>query len=426
MTNEVKNVPKLRFSDFNEEWEDNLVGNIFEFKNGLNKGKEYFGYGLPIVNFKDVFHNRGIKGEYLNGKVDVSEKELQNYSVRKGDVFFTRTSETIEEIGYPTVMMDEIPKAVFSGFVLRARPKKNIKLVDDKFKRYVFFTYSFRKEMITKSSITTRALTSGTAINKMKVVYPTSIEEQNKIGDFFSKLDRQIELEEQKLSLLEEEKRGYMQKIFLQELRFKDENGNDYPEWKHETLNELNCYFTDGNYGEGYPKSDDMSNFEEGVAFLRGSNLKKGRIVLDNANYISKEKHNELVSGHLYLGDIVIAVRGSLGAVGYVEKNIEGQNINSQLAIIRTLDTKIVSRFLIYYLMSNFGQKELLSKVSGTALKQLPLKEIKSFKTPLPENKEQDKISDFFNKLDKIINKQIKKIDGLKLRKKGFLQKMFV
>ena len=70
--------------------------------------------------------------------------------------------------------------------------------------------------MITKSSMTTRALTSGTAINKMKVIYPVSAKEQKKIGDFFSKLDRQIELEEQKLELLQQQKKGYMQKIFSQ------------------------------------------------------------------------------------------------------------------------------------------------------------------------------------------------------------------
>ncbi|WGZ23173.1 restriction endonuclease subunit S, partial [Staphylococcus aureus] len=62
------------------------------------------------------------------------------------------------------------------------------------------------------------------------------LEEQKKIGDFFSKLDRQIELEEQKLELLQQQKKGYMQKIFSQELRFKDENGNDYPEWEETTI----------------------------------------------------------------------------------------------------------------------------------------------------------------------------------------------
>ncbi|HCJ4445188.1 TPA: restriction endonuclease subunit S, partial [Staphylococcus aureus] len=73
--------------------------------------------------------------------------------------------------------------------------------------------------------------------------YPL-LREQQKIGKFFSKLDRQIELEEQKLELLQQQKKGYMQKIFSQELRFKDENGNDYPDWEKKKLKEIACVYT--------------------------------------------------------------------------------------------------------------------------------------------------------------------------------------
>src|SRR5699024_10991464 len=169
---------------------------------------------------------------------------------------------------------------------------------------------------------------------KLKMRFPSKFE-QNKIGNFFSKLDRQIELEEQKLEKLKEQKKGYMQKIFSQELKFKNSQLENI-KWSYKTLEELNSFFTDGNYGESYLKSEDMSDKNVDVAFLRGSNLKKGRITLEDANYISKKKHSELTTGHLFLDDIVIAVRGSLGAVGYVNENMVGNNINSQLAIIRT------------------------------------------------------------------------------------------
>ncbi|NFZ77890.1 restriction endonuclease subunit S, partial [Staphylococcus aureus] len=73
-------------------------------------------------------------------------------------------------------------------------------------------------------------------IANLKIFTPTIFEEQQKIGKFFSKLDRQIELEEQKLELLQQQKKGYMQKIFSQELRFKDENGEDYPDWENSKI----------------------------------------------------------------------------------------------------------------------------------------------------------------------------------------------
>lgn len=85
--------------------------------------------------------------------------------------------------------------------------------------------------------------------------------------------------------------------------------------------------------------------------------FEKGRITLEDANYISKKKHSELTTGHLFLDDIVIAVRGSLGAVGYVNENMVGNNINSQLAIIRTSSSLLYGKYLLYYLMSNQGKK---------------------------------------------------------------------
>ena len=184
-------------------WEQRKVGDYYEFKNGLNKGKEFFGMGTPIVNFTDVFHKRGLLVSDLQGKVTLEQKEIDNFLVKKGDIFFTRTSETVEEIGYPSVMLESPENTVFSGFVLRGRTFLEQDPLEDVFKKYVFFTDSFRKEMMSKSSMTTRALTSGTAIKNMVFYHPLSKEEQKKIGDYFSKLDHLITLHQQKCKQLQ-------------------------------------------------------------------------------------------------------------------------------------------------------------------------------------------------------------------------------
>ena len=162
-----KKVPAIRFQGFTDDWEQRKVGNLYDFKNGLNKSKEFFGTGVPIVNFTDVFHHRGLIASQLYGRVSLTPEEVHNFLVKKGDIFFTRTSETIEEIGYPSVMLDTPKDTVFSGFVLRGRSIEDSDPLDDLFKKYVFFTKSFRSEMTKKSSMTTRALTSGTSIMKM-------------------------------------------------------------------------------------------------------------------------------------------------------------------------------------------------------------------------------------------------------------------
>lgn len=179
----------------------------------MNKGKDSFGSGTPIVNFVDVFHNRGITFKHLQGKVRLTEKEINKFRVEKGDIFFTRTSETIEEIGYPSVMLDIPTDTVFSGFVLRGRAvgKDPLTLT---FKRYVFFTNEFRKEMKKKSSMTTRALTSGTALKEMFFSFPKSEKEQEKIGSFFEQLDRLITLHQRKLDVSKEKKHIYRKCLY--------------------------------------------------------------------------------------------------------------------------------------------------------------------------------------------------------------------
>ena len=184
-----------------KSWEQRKIGDYYEFKNGLNKGKEFFGEGTPIVNFADVFHNRGISPEMLSGKVRLELSEIKNYEVKKGDIFFTRTSETIEEIGYPSVMLGEPENTVFSGFVLRGRCFLKDDPLDNLFKKYIFFTDAFRNEMLRKSSMTTRALTSGTAIKNMEFLHPSSKKEQHKIGELLTNLDHLITLHQRKKNM---------------------------------------------------------------------------------------------------------------------------------------------------------------------------------------------------------------------------------
>ncbi|HCY9631924.1 TPA: restriction endonuclease subunit S [Staphylococcus aureus] len=406
---QTKNVPELRFSGFEGEWEEKKVGELLEFKNGLNKGKEYFGSGSSIVNFKDVFNNRSLNTNNLTGKVNVNSKELKNYSVEKGDVFFTRTSEVIGEIGYPSVILNDPENTVFSGFVLRGRPKSGIDLINNNFKRYVFFTNSFRKEMITKSSMTTRALTSGSAINKMKVIYPVSAKEQRKIGDFFSKLDRQIELEEQKLELLQQQKKGYMQKIFSQELRFKDENSEDYPHWENSKI-------------EKYLKErNERSDKGQMLSVTINSGIIKFS-ELDRKDNSSKDKSNYKV---VRKNDIAYnSMRMWQGASG--RSNYNGIVSPAYTVLYPTQNTSslfIGYKFKTHRMIHKF---KINSQGLTSDTWNLKYKQLKNINIDIPVLEEQEKIGDFFKKMDILISKQKIKIEILEKEKQSFLQKMFL
>ena len=167
------------FSDISDSYHMS-VGDLFDFKNGLNKGKDFFGSGTAIVNFTDVYHGGKLYGALLKGRVEVNQEEICRYSAKRGDVFFTRTSETREEIGISATLVDDIENCVFSGFVLRARPKTELLLPE--YCAYCFSTYKVRRFIIRNSNFTTRALTNGGILSKLTIPVPP-VEIQKKIAD---------------------------------------------------------------------------------------------------------------------------------------------------------------------------------------------------------------------------------------------------
>ena len=159
-----------------KEWTSERLGNLFTFKNGLNKAKRFFGVGTPIVNYMDVFTYPGLRNAHIEGRVSLTMQEIKNFEVRRGDVFFTRTSESLDEIGIASVMLDTPPNTVFSGFVLRARPIDT--RLNDGYKKYCFSTSTVRQQIVSSGTYTTRALTNGRSLSAVYIPLPSLTEQQ--------------------------------------------------------------------------------------------------------------------------------------------------------------------------------------------------------------------------------------------------------
>ena len=158
---------------------------IFDFKNGLNKGKDFFGTGIPFISYVNVYKLDRLQKEDITEKVNVTESELERFSVEKGDVLFTRTSEVQEEVGYSSVVIEELENCVFNGFSIRARPKIKDLLLPE-YCAHLFRCYDIRREIVKRSSFTTRASLSSQGLGKIKVVIP-SLSLQNKIVKILDK-----------------------------------------------------------------------------------------------------------------------------------------------------------------------------------------------------------------------------------------------
>ena len=302
-----KHAPSLRFPGFVGEWCKTTIGQNFEFKNGLNKEKEYFGHGTPIINFMDVYHLTAIRNKHIDGFVELSDKEIANFSVRKGDVFFTRTSETINDIGMSATLVEDIENCVFSGFVLRARPVN--KKLDILYKSYCFSIEPVRKEIVTKSSYTTRALTSGRLLNKVCFYYPSDLQEQQKIANFLSSIDTKIEQLGKKKALVEQYKKGVIQRLFSQEIRFKDEQGKDYPNWKKQPIREIGEII-----GGGTPATNKNSFWNGTINWFTPSEI-KSKYSNSSIRKISEQGLAQSSAKLLPVGTVLFTSRATVGEV---------------------------------------------------------------------------------------------------------------
>ena len=408
--------PALRFNKFNDSWSSALLEELFDFKNGIGKGKEYFGYGVPIINFNQVYHLSSIKKDDIKGLVDASDSEKKRFSTRKGDVFFTRTSESIIDIGMTSVLVEDIPECVFSGFVLRARPINQ--LLHLQFKKYCFSTQNVRKQITSKSSMTTRALTSGSLLNKVRVFFP-SIEEQQKIASFLTSVDDKINLLTKKKELLDQYKKGIVQKIFSQEIRFKDDNGNSFPDWVKGILSDYIKI-------KGGFAFKSLNFKKDGIPVIRISNISNHTNKLDLNNLVFYEKLEDDKNFIIKRGNLLIALSGATTGKASISDYKGKAYLNQRVGLFKLTNDNLDYGFLTQFVFSNLFKKELKKVLVAGAQPNISTKDIEMFSFISPCKKEQIKISRFLSSLDKKIELLKSQIDKTKEFKKGLLQQMFV
>jgi type I restriction enzyme S subunit len=177
------------------------LNEIYEFSSGLSKPASEFGYGQPFLSFKDVFYNSAVP-KVLNQLVNTNTEEISKYSIKKGDVFLTRTSETQDELGFSCVALEDYVDATFNGFTKRLRQKEEDTVVPE-YARYFFRSKYFRRQVNAYSTLSTRASLNNEMLSNFEIfLYP--LEEQRAIGLFLQRFDNQIELNKKLKNTLEE------------------------------------------------------------------------------------------------------------------------------------------------------------------------------------------------------------------------------
>lgn len=183
-----------------EHWNVCRLRNIGTPQNGISKGGDFFGHGYPFVSYGDVYRNFSLP-ETVNGLVETTEEEREQYSVKEGDIFFTRTSETIEEVGFSCVCEKNIENATFAGFVIRVRPFIDNLLTA--FAKYYFRSNHHRFYLVKEMNLVTRASLGQNLLKSMPVLLPSK-KEQQEIANYLDKKCAAIDLAiEKKQAIIE-------------------------------------------------------------------------------------------------------------------------------------------------------------------------------------------------------------------------------
>ena len=397
MSNKKQQIPDIRFKGFTDDWEQRKLGELINLENGFAFKSEYFQEDPSDVIVLTP-GNVNIGGGFQSGKgrfYNIAGKFPDKFIFKPGDIFVTMTDLTPsgQTLGLPAIVPDD-----GITYLHNQRLGKLVNFSGDReFLFYVFNTEDYHKHIVATASGTTVKHSSSSKILDYVVHIPI-IEEQTKIGAFLNKLDNTIAIHQRQLDNYKELKKAMLQKIFNQELRFKNDDGNDYPDWREVILEEI-CLYKSSNISLDSFKE---YNGEEIYPLYDANSL-----VLNIDKY---DQENEYVS--------IIKDGAGVGRIRYCEGKSSVLGTMGYLLPTDTVDIK----FLYFRLqIINF-----LSYVSGSTIPHIYFKDYKKENIGLPCEDEQKKIADVLSALDIKIEISVQKIEALKQQKKGFMQQMFV
>jgi type I restriction enzyme, S subunit len=365
-------------------WERVKLADYYEISSGLSKPASEFGSGYPFLSFSDIFKNYFVP-ETLSQLVNSSAKERMSCSVKKGDVFLTRTSETIEELGMSSVALKDYENTTFNGFTKRLRPKFENE-IDPCFIGFYLRSPRFRADISAYSNLITRASLNNEIINRLWINLPP-INVQREISDILNNYELLFENNLKRIKLLEELAQRTYEEWFVkfringEQLAVEAETG--LPEgWERRKLVDVGDITSS--------KRIFLSDYvEKGIPFYRSKEvIQKSRYEnIDEPLYITNNRYEEIKAkfGYPKAGDFLITSVGTIGYVHLVSKQ-DGNFYfkDGNLIWIRNVENSVLIPYLLYtFRREDF--KNMLNSISiGSSQKALTIIAVKKIEIILP------------------------------------------
>lgn len=389
------NVPKLRFKEFDGEWTNVSLDSIVERVVRKNKQLES---KLPLTISADI----GLVDQITYFNKNVAGKDLSGYYLlKKGEFAYNKSYSN----GYPwgaIKQLENYNQGLLSTLYICFKAMN----INEVFLKHYFETNHWHKEV---SMIAAEGARNHGLLNipvneffKIKLNIPEEWE-QRKIGNLFEKIDKKIQLQQQKIDLLQEQKKGYMQKVFKQKINF----GSD-DIWQTKKVSEVATLLN----GRAYKKEELLAEGKYRV--LRVGNF----FTNDSWYYSNLELENDKYANK---GDLLYAWSASFGPqIWDDEKIIYHYHIWKVVP-----NEKMIERDFLYHWF-DFDKERILSQKNGTTMVHITKGGLEKTDIQLPSLEQQQRISNFFNKLDERINLNKVYLKALQKQKQGFMQQMFI
>ena len=398
-------VPALRFKEFSGDWEEKKLGDIATVSSGGTPSRtntEFWNGDIPWVTTSEVKFNR------INDTAQkITEHALNNSSAKmfpKNTLLIAMYGEGKTRGQVAKLEIEATTNQACAAIILKNHNS-------DFFFQYLQNNYENIRNLSNDGG---QKNLSGSLIKSISVLYP-SLQEQTKIANFLTAVDDKISLLTQKASLLNQYKKGVMQQIFSQELRFKDDDGQEFPEWEEKTLGEIGIFKS----GIGFPDKEQGGN--SGIPFYKVSdmNLIENKLEMLVANNYVNETQIKKMKFKVISDEAIIFAK--VGAAIFLERKRKAKDFlidNNMMAFIPTSYINFIKHFMDSIRLSKFAQVGALPSYNASDLSIIEIK--------LPSLSEQTKIAKFLTAIDEKITNNQNQLNAVKQYKQGLLQQMFV
>ncbi|UTJ05589.1 restriction endonuclease subunit S [Arcobacter roscoffensis] len=425
----MSNIPQERFKGFDDEWIEKSYGDIYNFystnslsreKLNYEKGEIYnIHYGDIHTKFSTTFDIEKEEVPYINSDIDTSRIKDESYC-QIGDLIIADASEDYKDIGKTIEIVNLDSKKLLAGLhTFLARPEKlDIALG---FMGYMLQSWKARKQIMREAQGTKVLGLSMGRLSKVKLYIPSDKEEQEKIALFLESIDKKIEQLSNMDELLNEYKKGAIQKIFNQEIRFKKDDGSKFANWK--SMKFLDLF---DNFGGTSLEKYINKNGKYNIVSI-GNYTKDGKYI-DNQQKIDLNEKSK--TKLLNKNDLVMVLNDKTSTGDIIGSSIlideDNKYIYNQRSE-RLICKKTINPLFAWHLLnSNKVRKRVFSLSQGGTQIYVNFPSIKKMELLIPHIDEQSKIANFLSLIDKKMENNQNILEQTKEFKKGLLQRMFV